>query len=94
VRAHERSDPEFAAQLKEAEEEGAQLLHAVCWKAAIEGNVEPIHWLGQIVREGPELRQPVADRDAAGAHAGQVQDAGAKVSIRECCGERRVGLSQ
>jgi hypothetical protein len=51
VRAHERNDPEFAAQLKEAEEEGVQLLHAVCWKAAIEGNVEPIYWQGQIVGE-------------------------------------------
>jgi hypothetical protein len=51
VRAHERSDPEFAAQLKEAEDEGAQLLHAVCWKAVIEGNVEPIYWQGQIVGE-------------------------------------------
>jgi hypothetical protein len=36
---------------KEREEEGAQLLHAVCWKAAIEGNVEPIYWQGQIVGE-------------------------------------------
>jgi hypothetical protein len=49
VRAHERSDPEFAAQLREAEEEGAQLLHAVCWKSAIEGNVEPVYFQGQIV---------------------------------------------
>jgi hypothetical protein len=51
VRAHERNDPEFAAQLKEAEEEGVQLLHTVCWKSAIEGNVEPIYWQGQIVGE-------------------------------------------
>ena len=49
VRAHERSDPEFAAQLKEAEQEGAELLHAVCWKSAMEGNVEPVYFQGQIV---------------------------------------------
>jgi hypothetical protein len=49
VRAHERSDPEFAAQLREAEQEGAELLHSVCWKSAIEGNVEPVFFLGQIV---------------------------------------------
>jgi hypothetical protein len=49
VRAHERNDPEFAAQLKEAEEEGAQLLHDVCFKAALEGNLEPIFFQGQIV---------------------------------------------
>ena len=49
VRAHERSDPEFAAQLKDAEREGAELLHSVCWKSAIEGNVEPVYFQGQIV---------------------------------------------
>jgi hypothetical protein len=49
VRAHEQNDPEFAARLKEAEEEGAQLLHAVCWKSAVEGNVEPVYFQGQIV---------------------------------------------
>lgn len=49
MRAHERNDPEFAAQLKQAEEEGAQLLYDVCFKAALEGNLEPIYWRGQIV---------------------------------------------
>jgi hypothetical protein len=49
VKLHERNDPEFAAQLKEAEEEGAQLLHGVCFKAALEGNVEPVYFQGQIV---------------------------------------------
>jgi hypothetical protein len=51
VRAHERSDPEFAAQLKAAEQEGVEMLHAVCWKSAIEGNVEPVYWQGKIVGE-------------------------------------------
>jgi hypothetical protein len=49
VRAHERNDPEFAAQLKEAEEEGAQLLHDVCFKSALEGDLEPVYWKGQVV---------------------------------------------
>jgi hypothetical protein len=51
VRAHERNDPEFAAQLKAAEQEGVEMLHAVCWKSAIEGNVEPVYWQGKIVGE-------------------------------------------
>src|ERR1700686_5060667 len=49
VKLHERNDPDFAAQLKEAEEEGAQLLHSVCFKAALEGNVEPVFFRGRIV---------------------------------------------
>jgi hypothetical protein len=49
VRAHERNDPEFAAQLKAAEQEGVEMLHAVCWKSAVEGNVEPVYFQGQIV---------------------------------------------
>jgi hypothetical protein len=49
VRAHERNDPEFASQLKAAEEEGAQLLHDICFKAALEGEVEPVYWQGQMV---------------------------------------------
>jgi hypothetical protein len=49
VKLHERNDPDFAAQLKEAEEEGAQLLHGVCFKAALEGNLEPVYWQGKIV---------------------------------------------
>jgi hypothetical protein len=49
VRAHQRNDPEFAAQLREAEEEGAQLLHDVCFKSALEGNLEPIFCQGKVV---------------------------------------------
>jgi hypothetical protein len=49
VKLHERNDPEFAAQLRQAEEEGAQLLHDVCFQAALEGNLEPVYWQGQIV---------------------------------------------
>ena len=49
VRAHERNDPEFAAQLKQAEDEGAELLHDVCFKTALEGNLEPVYFQGEIV---------------------------------------------
>jgi hypothetical protein len=47
-RAHERNDPEFALQVREAEAEGAQLLHDVCWKRVTEGDLEPVYWQGQI----------------------------------------------
>jgi hypothetical protein len=49
VRSHERNDPDFAAQLKEAEEEGAELLHDVTFKAALEGELEHVYWKGQVV---------------------------------------------
>src|SRR5262245_48469064 len=48
-RAHQRNDPEFAAQIREAEAEGAQLLHDVCWKRVMEGDIEPVYWQGEIV---------------------------------------------
>jgi hypothetical protein len=47
-RAHERNDPEFAAQVREAEAQGAQLLHDVCWKRVMEGDLDPVYWQGQI----------------------------------------------
>lgn len=49
VRTHQRNDPEFAAQVTKAEAEGAELLHDVCWKAAVQGNVEPVYWDGAVV---------------------------------------------
>ena len=48
-RAHERNDPEFAAQVREAEAQGAQLLHDVCWRRCMEGDLEPVYWQGQVV---------------------------------------------
>jgi hypothetical protein len=48
-RAHERNDPQFARQVREAEKEGAQLLHDVCWKRVTEGDLEAVFWQGQIV---------------------------------------------
>ncbi len=49
VKLHERNDPEFAAQIREAEDEGIQLLDGVCFKEALEGHLEPIYHQGQIV---------------------------------------------
>lgn len=49
VRLHQRNDPEFAAQVQEAEEYRAQLLHDACWKEAVEGRLEPVYFQGQIV---------------------------------------------
>jgi len=43
---HLRKDPQFAAQVKDAQEQAAQVLHAACWKSAIEGDVEPVYWQG------------------------------------------------
>jgi hypothetical protein len=48
-RAHERNDPEFALQVREAEAEGAQLLHDVCWKRVMQGDLEAVYWQGQII---------------------------------------------
>lgn len=46
VRAHQKNDAEFAAQISEAEEYGAQLLHDAAWKSALEGDLEPVFWQG------------------------------------------------
>jgi hypothetical protein len=42
-------DPEFARQVTEAEQEAVELLHATCFKAAIEGELEPVYFQGEIV---------------------------------------------
>jgi len=47
-RADEQNDAEFAAQVREAEAQGAHLLHDVCWKRVMEGDLEPVYWQGQI----------------------------------------------
>ena len=44
-----RSDPEFARQVIEAEEQAADLLQARCFKAVIEGELEPVYFQGKIV---------------------------------------------
>src|ERR1700731_2846003 len=45
-KAHERNDPDFAKQIADALEQGAQVLHMACWKSAIEGDLEPVYWQG------------------------------------------------
>jgi hypothetical protein len=48
-RAHQKNDPEFAAQVAEAESEAAELLHSVCFKVAMEGELEPVYFQGEVV---------------------------------------------
>jgi thymidylate kinase len=48
-RLHQRNDPEFARQVAEAEEQAVELLHAQCFKAALEGVIEPVYFQGKIV---------------------------------------------
>jgi hypothetical protein len=48
-RLHQRNDPEFARQVAEAEEQAAELLHARCFKAVVEGVLEPVYFQGEIV---------------------------------------------
>lgn len=51
VKLHQGNDPEFAAQVREAGEEGTQLLHDKCFQDALEGHCEPIYWQGEKVGE-------------------------------------------
>ena len=46
---HQQNDPEFAAQIREAEAQGAELLHYACFQRALEGNLEPIYFQGEVV---------------------------------------------
>jgi hypothetical protein len=48
-RLHQRNDPEFAAQIHEAEAQGAELLHYACFQRAVEGNLEPVYFQGKVV---------------------------------------------
>lgn len=48
-RGHQKNDTEFAGQVREAEEQGADLLHAHCFKSALEGNLEPVYFQEDIV---------------------------------------------
>jgi hypothetical protein len=47
-RLHQRNDPEFARQVAEAEEEAFDLLHARCFKAVVEGELEPVYFQDKI----------------------------------------------
>jgi hypothetical protein len=48
-RLHQKNDPEFASQVAEAEEEAIELLHARCFKAALEGQLETVYFQGKVV---------------------------------------------
>jgi hypothetical protein len=60
-RLHQRNDPEFARQVAEAEQQAAELLHARCFKAAIEGELEPVYFQGEIVGHIKKFDKPPAD---------------------------------
>ena len=48
-RAHIQNDPDFAAQVREAEERGAYVLEAAAWSRAVEGRLEPVVQGGVVV---------------------------------------------
>jgi len=46
---HRKHDPEFAKQWDEAREYGIEMLHARAFQRALEGDVEPVHYMGVVV---------------------------------------------
>ncbi len=80
-KAHQRNDPEFAAQVREAEEQGAQLLHDTCWKAAVEGEVEPVYWQGEIVGHVRKFDSRLRIEMLRGRMPGKFKQPGASVQI-------------
>jgi hypothetical protein len=43
---HRKHDPEFAKQWDEAREYGIEMLHARAFQRALEGDVEPVYYMG------------------------------------------------
>ena len=46
---HRKDDPEFAKQWDEAVEEALDVLHARVWHRCLEGDLEPVHYVGAVV---------------------------------------------
>ena len=46
---HRKHDPEFAKQWDEAREYGIEILHARAFQRALEGDLEPVHYMGVVV---------------------------------------------
>ena len=46
---HRKLDPEFAKQWEEAQEHAIDLLHARVWQRCVEGDLEPVHYMGDVV---------------------------------------------
>jgi hypothetical protein len=46
---HRKLDPEFAKQWEEAQEDAIDLLHARVWQRCVEGDLEPVHYMGDVV---------------------------------------------
>ena len=43
---HRKADPEFAGQWDEAQEHALDLLHARVWQRSLEGDLEPVFYMG------------------------------------------------
>lgn len=48
-RLHSERDPDFKEQCQEAQERAIDMLHAACWRSALEGDLEPVFWQGKQV---------------------------------------------
>jgi hypothetical protein len=46
---HRREDPEFNAQIEEAQEHAIDMLHSRVWSRAVEGDLEPVYHMGFVV---------------------------------------------
>jgi hypothetical protein len=46
---HRKHDPEFAKQWDEAREYGIEMLHARAFQRALEGDLEPVYYMGVVV---------------------------------------------
>jgi hypothetical protein len=46
---HRKHDPQFAKQWDEAREYGIEMLHARAFQRAVEGDLEPVYYMGVVV---------------------------------------------
>ena len=71
---HRKADAEFAKQWDEAVEHAIDMLHARAFQRALEGDCEPVFYMGVPVAY-PQVRLQAPDRNAQGLRAGAIQDA-------------------
>ena len=46
---HRKHDPQFAKQWEEAREHGIEMLHARVWQRCVQGDLEPVDYMGEVV---------------------------------------------
>jgi hypothetical protein len=80
-KVHQKNDPEFARQVAEAEEEAVELLHAQCFKAALEGVSEPVYFEGKIVGHTRKFESRMAIELLRAHMPDLFKRPGAKVSV-------------